>query len=170
MIAPNLEKGENLNKILLKSISYSLLIIMVAIVFTQATLGVEQAKHANFPFLIFVRLIDNQSILQRIESVVILMWMVAIILKISIYLYISSKSLKEVLNVKGNKKCVYIFGVLIGAITYYISEYNPQIEKIVSIKLPEYTSYLIFKALIPLIALIVYFFRRKTIMGEEANH
>ena len=168
-VVPNLEKKEESNKIFFKSVIYSLAIILVSIVFTQATLGIEQAKHSNFPFLTFVRLIDVKSFLQRIEAVFILMWMVTVIIRIATYLYISSQSLKEVLNRKKRTPCIYIIGALIVAITYYVAEYNPQIEEIVSVKLPEYIYYFTFKTGIPLVAVIVYFFRREAIARKEAN-
>lgn len=168
-IVPNLKNKEDSNKIYLKSIIYSLAIIIIAVVFTQATLGIEQARHSNFPFLTFVRLIDAKFVLQRIESIFILMWLTVIIFRISIYIYIASQGLREVLNRENGTICVYIVGILTSIVTYYIAEYNPQMTKIISIELPELIYYLIFKTGIPLIAVIIYLFRRKTLKGEEVE-
>lgn len=168
-IVPNLKNKEDSNKIYFKSIIYSLAIILMTVVFTQTTLGIEQAKHLNFPFLTFVRLIDAKIILQRIESIFVLMWLTVIILRMSVYIYIASQGLKETLNRKNRTTCIYIIGILTGLVTYYIAEQNPQMEKVVSLKLPGYIYYLIFKTGMPLIGVIVYFFRRKTIEGKSSK-
>ncbi len=53
MIPPYLERKEDLNKIYIKSIIYSIFIIILLVVATQAALGIEYAKHTNFPYFYF---------------------------------------------------------------------------------------------------------------------
>ncbi len=168
-IMQNLENKEEANKVFVKSVLYSLIIILLSVVFTQCSLGIEQAKHSNFPFFLFVRLIDSHSVFQRIEAIYITMWIACMILRISIYLYLSSDGLKQVLNKKTRKGCIYGVGLLVGAVTYYISNFNPQIETIVNIQAIDYISHLIFSTVIPLIGVIVYFFRRKSMEGKSSK-
>lgn len=168
MILPQMENKKDLNKVFIKSVFYSLAFILMVVVATQTSLGVEQAKHSNFPFLDFIRLINVFSIFERIESIYIVMWMIAMIIKITVYIYIASKAFAETFGRKFSNIFIYIVGAVVGLITYYIAEFRPLLLEISSIKPLEYTVYIIFKTGIPLIAVIVYFFRRKS-LDKQAN-
>lgn len=96
------------------------------------------------------------------------MWMIAMIIKITVYIYIASKAFAETFGRKFSNIFIYIVGAVVGLITYYIAEFRPLLLEIASIKPLEYIVYIIFKTGIPLIAVIVYFFRRKS-LDKQTN-
>ncbi|MBU5439000.1 spore germination protein [Tissierella sp. MSJ-40] len=167
MIIPNLENKKEINKIFFKSLFYSLSIVILAVVVSQTSLGIEQAKHANFPFFTFTRLIDIYRIIQRIESIYIMVWIISNVGKITGYLFFASLSISQVLN--KNKPNTFI--ILISTITYIISLFLINRRTVLGVKQPIENITLILSVIamfiIPLIALIVYFFRRKTLKDKE---
>lgn len=163
MIVPELENKEEINEIFIKSVIYSLIFVLLTVIVTQASLGIEQSKHSNFPLLTYIRRIRAYSSFERIESIYILMWLIAMIVKITIYIHISKKSFQELLRKRTGNKILYTIVIFIIIATYYIAEINPMMLEIKPIKLPGYTYYFIFKTLIPFLALLVYMIRRKSI-------
>lgn len=167
MITPKLENKKEINSIFIKSVVYSLVFVLASVVATQGSLGVEQARHSNFPFLAYIRRIKAYSIFERIESIYIIMWILAMIIKITTYIYISSQGIKEIFKKKSGNMFLYITGALVGLVTFYVAEINPIIPEVVEIGFPEYVYYFTHKTLIPLIAVIVYLFRRKTFEEQQ---
>lgn len=162
MIVPYMEDKKDINKVFIKIVSYSIMLILIIVVATQVSLGVEQAKHSNFPFLAFIRLINISDVFERIESIYIFMWITAMIIKVTVYLYISSQAFSEIFKKKDNNISLYIIGIIVALITYYIAEFKPLLIEAGKTKLSQYIVYIVFKTAIPLIAVIVYLFRRKS--------
>ncbi|MDR7856540.1 endospore germination permease [Tissierella sp.] len=167
MNSPQLENKKDLIKIVIKSITYSLLIILMMIVVTQTSLGIEQAKHSNYPFLTYVRMVRTYSIFERIESAFLTTWLSAMTIRIISYLYISSAAFKEIFKKKKINISAYAIIAVSAAITYYFADINPIWLEIAVPKLLEYIYNSIFNLGIPVIAVIVYFFRRKTFEKQE---
>lgn len=167
MNAPYLENKKDINKIYVKASIYSILLSVISVMVTQGTLGIEQARHANYPFLIYTRLIKYESILQRIDAIYVITWISTNTLRKLIYTYISYMSFKEVFNKEGGQWIHYFIGITIGLIaiqlanTKVITTEDSMLNKFFII------SSIIFLTIIPLITLIVYFFRRKTLNREE---
>ncbi|SCG82955.1 Spore germination protein KB [Proteiniborus sp. DW1] len=167
MICPNLEDSTKLNSIFLKSVFFSTIIIIFPIVFSQGALGVEQAKHANFPFLTYTRLITAHGVAERIESFYVAVWIFAKFIKVTGFLYISSRSLREIFGRGEEKTLVIITGIAIGIIALYVSLKSPILGLGSFLGDLSTTLSAIFLVILPLVTLIVYFFRRKTIEKEE---
>ncbi len=167
MIGPNLENKNELNSIFLKSIIVSVLLVIITVVFSQGTLGIEQAKHANFPFLIYARLIFAYGVAERIESFYVATWIFANIARVTGFLYISSRAFREVLGRKEEKIFTAAIGIIIGIISLYTSRKKLLLGAGSSIESLSNTLSLVFLILIPFIAMIVYFFRRKSLEKEE---
>ena len=163
---PYLENEKDINKIYLRSSIYSLIINAITVIVTQGALGIEQAKHANYPFLIYTRLISYASFFERIDAVYVIVWISANIVRKSFYIYILYTVFKEVLNLRDNKIILYTIGILVGIIALYIA--NTQVLVIDSaIEAIVLYSSIIFITIIPLFTMIVYFFRKRTIEKEK---
>jgi spore germination protein (amino acid permease) len=167
MIGHKLEEPKERWTIFVKSIIYSLVFILATVIVTQGALGVEQSKHSNFPFLAYIRLISSYSIFERVESIYILLWVFAMVIKITAYLNITNEGVKEIFKHKSKNLFLYTIGFFCILITFYFAEINPKSTEIINIKDLEYVYYFIHKTLIPLIAVLVYFIRRKTFESEE---
>lgn len=167
MNMPQLENKKDIYIISIRSTIYSLVIILMMLVVTQTSLGIEQAKHSNYPFLTYVRMVRTYSIFERIESAFLVTWTVTIMTKISAYIYISGYAFKEIFKKKNANIFIYSISIISAAITYYLADINSMIVEIITPKLPEYIYYFIFKTVIPIIAVIVYFFRRKSLNKQQ---
>lgn len=170
MLAPYLDKRENLNKIFIKSLIYSILIVVSMIIVSQAALGIEQAKHANFPFFTFARLINVFEIVHRIESIYVVAWITSNVGKITGYLFFTTVALSQTFRKRENK--VYIIPMSI--IVFISSVLIKDKRSILAAKEP-LNKISLFIALtsifiIPLIALIVYFFRRDKLKGKTKSN
>src|SRR5699024_2626503 len=167
MCTPFLENKKDINKIFVKVNIYSEFLSIIAIVATQAALGIEQTKHTNFPFLVYTRLINYKAIFQRIDSLYVIVLLSSNIGRIIIYIYFSHMAFKSVFNVRNVQPILYITATVVGLIALYISNIGISImTRSPFTKLFTYIS-AVFLSIIPLFIMIVYFFRRKTINREE---
>lgn len=167
MISPKLKNKEERNIIFVKTTFYSQLFILITVMVTQGSLGVEQAKHSNFPFLAFIRLIDAYSLFERVESIYILIWLFAMVIKITAYIHITDEGLKQIFKKKSGNKFLYIIGIISILVTFYLADINPKSSQMVNLNNWEYIYYFVHKTMIPVIAVLVYFVRRKTFESEE---
>lgn len=119
------------------------------------------------PFLIYIRTINILGILERIDAIFVIAWIVSSLTKVGGFLYISAESVREVLNKDKNEKVIlFIISALLFAITAYISG-NYGVIAIRDIKDRLLTSIFIISALIiPIISLIIYFFRKES-LGDK---
>lgn len=166
MIVPYLDNKEELNKIFMKSLIYSVLLVVLTLIVTQAALGIEQAKHANFPFFTFARLINVFQVVHRIESIYVVAWIITNIGKITGYLFFSTMALSQTFKKRDNKAYIIPMSIIIFIISLVIKERR----SVVAVKQPlDKTSLflaLISVFIIPTIALIIYFFKRDKLRGE----
>jgi spore germination protein KB len=169
MIVPNLEKRNELNKIFLKSLFYSTLFVVVIVVASQAALGIEQAKHSNFPFFSFTRLINILDFIQRIESIFVVAWITSNIGKIAGYLYFSAKSLSQVMNKEDNKKFIVPIALLIMFVSVFIKNRHSVVGTREPLQKILLIITLISVIVVPLIALVIYFLRRKHFQNEKSK-
>lgn len=167
MNVPHLQNPKDINKIFVKVTAYSLVLITITVVVTQGSLGVEQSKHSNFPFLIYTRLINFRQTLERIDPIYVITWMSVNIIKVLSYIYLSSVTFMEIIGKKGNNIILYIIGILVGLISLYISHRKIIIPLSSTLNNLLITLAVIFITIIPTIILIVYFFRRKSLNKEE---
>lgn len=163
MITPNLDKKEDLNKIYIKSIIYSILIIIPLAIATQAALGIEYSRHTNYPFFTFSRLINLFHFIQRIDSLSVIAWMMGNIGKISGYLYFTSVAFSQTMNKQKNEPYIIPIAIIILTVTVLIKDKRSllAVGDILQDVIFILSALAIF--IIPSIALIVYLFRRKTI-------
>ena len=163
MITPHLEKKEDLNKIFVKSIAYSVIIIIVLVIATQAVLGIEYAKHTSFPFFTFSRLVNLLDFIQRIDVLSVIGLITGNIGKIAGYLYFTTVSFAQTAGKKDNKPYIIPIAILILIITVLIKDrrsllaVSRPLQKLILIS--SFMTIFLF----PLITTIVYFFRRENI-------
>lgn len=166
---PNLKNKKDAFKIVVKSKILSQIVIILMIIATQVSLGIEQARHSNFPFLTYVRLVRTYSIFERIEAGFLIIWLIIVMTRVVSYLYISARAFKEVSNKKNINPFIYVIGILLAIAVFYISYVNPKIEFLFSghRNYREDYYYIIFNIVIPLIAILIYFIRRKDLKKLE---
>lgn len=162
-----LECKKDINKIFIKSGIYSSLLVIVIVIVTQGALGIEQARHSNYPFLIYTRLIQYQSVFERIDLFFILAWLGANVGRIVTYTYLSYMSFEHLFKVKESKPLIYTICISVSMVSLYLTNTGFRISSNGLLNAFLMYSTLIFVLIIPLIAMIVYFFRRKSINKSE---
>lgn len=83
MIVPSLNRREDFNMIFFRSLVYAIIAGILIIAAVQMAVGMEFAKHINFPFLTFTRLIKVGKNIQGFDSLYIISWIIGNAVKIS---------------------------------------------------------------------------------------
>lgn len=164
MVVPELENKKDINKIFLISIILSILFLAIGIVVVFGTLGVEQSRHSNFPFLLYTRTLKGVNILERIDPVFFVGWLITSILRIVGFLYLATRAIREVFN-KNEEDKLIVF--IVGGISALVSTLIKSQRSVVGIR-KEFdlfydVLFVIFAIIIPMITCIVFFFRRKSL-------
>lgn len=155
------DKGQ-INKIFLKSVIYSILIVAISMIVIQTSIGIEQARHTIYPFLIYTRLIKYKSVFERIDIIYVLTWLSGQSGKVSVFLLFSLMCFKEVFNIKKGKWFVFALATIVGIIAVNISNRTVFGIDVTILKGVLYVPF-IFTTIIPAFVCIVYFFRRKNL-------
>lgn len=165
--SPYLENKEDIYKIYINSSLAFTIIGTIAVMVTQSALGIEQARHINYPFLIYSRLINYTAAFERIDVFFVVAWIAANTGRIIFYLYFAYMTFKDVFNINNGKVLYYTLGVLVGSISLYIANYNIITLGNVPIIFMQLIATGTTIVIVPFITLIVYFFRRKSLSKEE---
>lgn len=170
MLVPELENKSNTSKVFLSTVIVNAAIMILVIIVTQGTLGMEFSKHSLFPFLTYVRLIDVANFIERIAAIFVIMWLMAVTTRINIFLYLATKVLRDIFNKKEDDKIMLI---IVSIITLIISLSVTRRRPVVGVRgdINAYMAivFVIFIIVIPLITCILYFFKRKSIDQVEKS-
>lgn len=161
--SPFLEDKKDVYKIFIYSLLFFTILCSIAVAVTQSALGLEQARHTIYPFLIYTRAFE------RIDVIFVITWIAINTLRVVFFMYFGYMALKDVFNIDKSKILFIVIGILIGIITTYIAN-NMTIgvaQSMINSLLMLSTA--IFVIIIPLITMIVYFFRRKSLDKEKLS-
>lgn len=167
MLTSHLEKKKDLNKVFIHSLLYTAITTLFASVAIQATLGIAYAKYINFPFYNYARLIRIGDTM-GFDLLYIITWMIGFIFRISGYFYITTVTFGKLFNVDERKTYIPITIIMIVVALYVQGKTTIVTEKIIS---PLFVIGVgsVGIILIPVILLITYFFRRKSIKSENTG-
>lgn len=163
MVVPHLERKEDLNRIFIKSVVYSIVMIIVLVIATQAVLGIEYAKHTSFPFFTFSRLVNLLDFIQRIDVLTVITLLTGNIGKISGYLYFTTIAFTQTINKKDNRPYIIPTAIIMLIVTVLIKDRRSLLSVGEALQEVILISSFITIFILPLITTIVYFFRRKNI-------
>ena len=168
MLIPYLEDKEDINKIFTKSAIYSLGLLSIIVIVCQISLGVEHMKHSNFPFLIYVRSIDIFEIVERIDSIAVMGWLITSFVRVGAFLLFSVEAFREILNKDNKEKIILpILGLILTIMTLWIINTRSVVIYRSDLNMIRTISFIIFVIVIPLITCILYFIRRKSIESKN---
>lgn len=164
MIVPELENKKDINKIFFVTTIISLFFLAISIIVAFGSLGIESARHSNFPFLLYTRTLRDINILERLDPVFVVGWLIINLLRIVGFLYLATRAIREVFN-KTEKDKIILF--MVGGISGLVSMLILNQRSVIGIRQQFDLFYgilfVIFVIAIPIITCIVYFFRRKSI-------
>lgn len=168
MLIPYLDDKKVVNKLFLKALIYSMIIVVISVIVVQATLGIEYAKRVNFPYYNFARLITIGDT-QGFDLLYVVSWIIGKVIKVSGYMYFTTIALSKVTN-KNNKYFIIPVAIVTLIAVVLIKDTRPVIA--VTDPFRQFMNLLsvISILIIPTIILIVYFFRRKSINKANDLH
>ncbi len=166
MITPYLSNKEDLNKIFIQSVMYSIFTVLLVVIATQASLGIEFTKRSNFPFFTFTRLVNILDFIQRIDVLYIVSWIAGNIGKIAGYLYFSALAFKQVFKKGEYKNYIIPIALITLIVVILIKDKRPILGIKGSIENIVLVMSILSIGILPIITLTIYFFRRKTINKE----
>lgn len=165
MAVPNLKNKSDLRSLFFRSVILSTLLFCVIIVSVYAVLGVKQAEYANYPFFTFTRQVDVFDFIQRIESVNVIAWVIEIFLKYCSFIYFATIGLTSIVKGKSNKVFIIPMSAMLFLIAFFSKlSKSVVLNDILSYKILPKIAFTI-ECVLPLIILIVYFVRRKSLTG-----
>jgi spore germination protein KB len=170
----NIKKDTKVNSLFGWFLIIFTIFIILIIIPTITTLGMDIAKHANNAYFTFTRQVKAYDFIQRLESFNVLGWFLEMLLKTSLYNYLASSILSGVVRTKTIKTTYKQFVVLI-AIIVFILVMIPKISnsttlKILSSNLMYFWVVMLVTIVIPIIMIIVYFVRKDKILELIKQH
>lgn len=163
----HLDNVKNINKSYIISLLITIGLLLLILIPVITVLGVDLATKTWNPYYLFTRQVEVYDFIQRVEVFNLICWLSGSIIKVATYIYLASYYLKKIF--KFPKQSVFNIGIgvfIFGLIFILRLDRTYIIEIIRSDSVfPFVVSFFI--TLIPLITLIVYWFRRKQIVISE---
>lgn len=159
MMMPHLKEKQKINKVFISYILVTTFFLTVFVVSTHSVLGIEFSKHISFPYYKFVRSIEVFDFIERIESLVVIAWVIIMFIKFSLYLYFTAIGISQIFRIENSNKiitpiCLLLFMVII----LFNLPKSVLVNK--TIIITPYIGSLVYSVL-PLFIVVIYFFRKK---------
>ena len=156
-----LNKKSSINKTYFTALGVFAVSFFLILIPTLTVLGVELGQHAWNPYFMYTRQVEGFDFIERVESLNALAWFPTTLLKLIMYNYMASYVFAGVVKAKSHKGFVIPISV-IGFILCLL----PFMNKSSTVELLRSDSIFPFVVLpvifvVPLILVVVYFFRRK---------
>lgn len=167
MLAPYINKKGQMNRIFVYYIAIFTCFFLMITISVQTVLGTELAIRSNFPYFLYTQTIKVYDVFERIESVNAVIWFFGTLLKCSLYLYLAAAGLAQVFNVNTYKA----FIIPIALLQFAIVMKTPLIKLDVMNHILSYKVFPLINMVglfgIPLLVLIIYFCRRRSLQPEH---
>lgn len=105
--------------------------ILAATFITTSVLGVEYTSHHIYPTYVLAKTLNIEGLIQRVEVIIAVSWILATFFKLSLYFYAFVTALSQLLRVKSYRSLTFPLGVLVIALSLivypssiYASEWN----------------------------------------------
>ncbi len=164
MVVPELKKKKNINKIFFLTTVLSLLFLSIAIVVVFGMLGVEQARHSNFPVLLYTRSIEGLNTFTGIDVLFATGLLIIRLFRIVGFLYLATRATREVFNKgEGDRIIIFIVGIIGGLVSMLILSFGSVVRARKEFNLFYGILFLIFAIIIPILTCLIYFLRKKSL-------
>ncbi|MFA5527302.1 MAG: endospore germination permease [Peptostreptococcales bacterium] len=160
MLMPYINEPEKVRR---SSIITMTIITGLAILITIGMVAVlgDEIGHLHYPFLTFARYVNVRNVFERIESLVIALWVAGVFIKIALYHYCGVMVFAQVFHFKNYKKLIIPMGVLLVFLSQIIFKNDAQFYELIhhGIKFP----FTCIQVGIPIFLLIIAKVRKKAI-------
>lgn len=121
-IGDKIKHKEKTKKAGIQAAVFLLIANFVLLAMTIGTLGYSVAERLPLPFMITVKQISVFEILQKIESVVVTLWIASDFIIITVFAYIALQMMKSLFKLSETKPLINIYLVLIYFLTLYLAK------------------------------------------------
>lgn len=158
-----LKEKSSINKTYAAALGVFAVSFLLILIPTLTVLGVELAKHAQNPYLLFTRQVEGYDFIQRVQALNALAWFPSSLLKIAMYNFMASHVFSAVVKTKSHKGFVIPISI-IGFILCLLPVMNKS-STVERLRSDEVFPFIVLPVIfvVPLIIVIVYFLRRKKI-------
>nr|WP_282434407.1 endospore germination permease [Desulfosporosinus orientis] len=126
---------------------------------TLAVLGPYLTGDLVFPFLYLAKFIEFGNFLQRMETLIIFLWITGIVIKVDVLYYLVCFTTAQVLSLKAYKPVIYPAALIQILAATFLFRNTPELSKFLSENWPPFG--LLFEVGLPLILLVVAIIRGK---------
>ncbi|AKL96012.1 spore germination protein KB [Clostridium aceticum] len=128
-ISDKISSKENIKKVGIQTIIFLTITNTILIVSTVGSLGYSITQRIPLPFLIVVKQISLFDILQKLEPVVVVMWISSDFVIIVVFTYIVLQMIKSLFNLSDTKPLINIFLIFIYIFSLYICNSRFELEQ-----------------------------------------
>jgi spore germination protein KB len=159
VLIPNINQPAEIKKNSIYIIIIITIIFVSDIVTTIGVLGANLTSHLVFPFLTLARYSRITITLERIETLIMLLWIAPVMVKVTVIHYCTSISCAQIFNLEDYKSLVLPLGILTIVWSIILADNSREFVFIVS---KIYPYFAIFLALpLPALLLIIYKIKQK---------
>lgn len=159
MLLPSVNKPKEVRRKVLCAISAAVVFITLGTIFFVTVIGPNLSGHLLFPIWYLAKYINYENYIQRIEGFVFFFLLIAIVIKITLFYYLTCMATAQTLGLKTFHPVIfYIAPVQIAAATFLISN-TVELQDIIAKYWAPFA--LLFEIVLPLLLLMVAVIRKK---------
>lgn len=159
MFFPHLNRPVEARNTLLIAVVIIGVILTGLILASTMVFGAEQDAHFVFPSLALAKYISIGDFLERVEALIVIVWVAGITVKVAIFYLASVNGMAQLMNLKSNKPVVIPIGIITLIYSAVVFDNSRELVSFLSKTFPCY-AYL-FEFFIPLALLFIAFIRKK---------
>ncbi|OXS77579.1 GerAB/ArcD/ProY family transporter [Domibacillus enclensis] len=160
MIFPYLNERKKLKRVYISAMTLSGLSLAFAMIINVSVLGVDLTSRSQFPILSTIQMIELAEFLERLDVYFLLVLIIGIFFKLSLYFYVAASGIADLFQVKEPSQLIYPMGIIILLSSISIAgSYAEHIEE--GLKLATIYVQLPVQVVIPAVLLIIAFFKNK---------
>lgn len=131
MLYPYLVRPSQALKIGLLAVACVCLYMIAGAIFLEGILGFRQTARVLYPLLTYVRLIKVGGFLERLDAIVILIWVAGQYINVSLFIFLSAFSLRQVFGLAEYRTFLLPLGTVIVVLSIFTFENSMELENFV---------------------------------------
>ena len=132
VVGDYINNKESIKKIGIQTTVFLMVNQILLLVLTLGSFGYSVIKRTQFPFLIAVKQISLFNTLEKIESVVVAIWVLSDFVLICFFIIIALKLIKSLFGLSDEKPLVNIFMIVVYFLSVYLSNTVFELERLSS--------------------------------------
>jgi spore germination protein KB len=140
-------------------------VILTANAIISALLFGPTVSRMTFPTFSLLRIVNIGGVVERLESIAVVFWIISLYAKIAIFYYVTVLGTAQLLNLRDYRPLVFPFGVILVALAHYLFGGNIAFVKHITTSWPPFAY--IFEYLLPTLLLFFALSRGRRTSGRS---